>query len=162
MGRKSRFSEEEQAEIKRLAIEGVTSGMSLRKTCRENGWPESLEGTIRLWVTQDVEFATQYDRARMCRADARADRVDEIAALVETKDIDPQQARILFDIERWQAGRENSKKYSERTTLQGADDAPPIKLEGNMNPSEKRDLARWIAERLSTAASEAGEPTQDA
>lgn len=156
-GRPSPYTEEQKAEFKRLAIEGVTAGMSLRKVCRENGWPEGMEGTIRLWVAYDVDFATQYMHARQCRADARSDRIDDICELVASKELDPSAAQVIIGAERWQAGRENSKRYAERTTIQGADDAPPVKTQADLSVADKRDLARWIAQHLAAAGEQSGD-----
>ena len=33
--------------------------------------------------------------------------------------LDPQAARVIFDAERWQAGKENPKRYSEKLDLNG-------------------------------------------
>jgi hypothetical protein len=104
--------------------EDVAMRRPLAEVCAEPGMPS--ERTVYTWRRTHPEFAADYEEARKWRAEARADFIDGIAQRLETKEIDPQTARTLFDIERWQASKEAPGRYSEKTTteLTGKDGAP--------------------------------------
>jgi hypothetical protein len=58
-----------------------------------------------------------YARAREHRADARADRIDEICDELHRGKLDPNAARVLIDAEKWQAGKEMPKRYGDRVEV---------------------------------------------
>lgn len=70
--------------------------------------------TLRQWLCEDEQLSAQYARARQARADARADYIDHINSMLLAGQIDAQTARVMIDSEKWQAGKENSKRYGER------------------------------------------------
>lgn len=67
--------------------------------------------TVRKWLLEDKELAANYAHARELRADARADRIDEITGMVINGELDPQAARVVIDAEKWLAGIEKPKVY---------------------------------------------------
>lgn len=75
--------------------------------------------TIFEWLMDDVEFSDQYARARERRADARSERIDDISAKVEAGELGPNEARVIIDAEKWQAGKENAKRYGDKLILDG-------------------------------------------
>lgn len=75
--------------------------------------------TIFQWLMDDEEFSDQYARARERRADARAERIDELADEVKTGVLGHLEARVIIDAEKWQAGKENSKRYGDKLDLTG-------------------------------------------
>jgi hypothetical protein len=70
------------------------------------------------WIATSPIFAANYASARQDRADARADRIDEIAAKLERGEIDSNTARVLVDIEKWQAGKEKPKRYGDKLDVE--------------------------------------------
>lgn len=111
------YSKEEREEICRRVIEYVSRGDSLRKACKHPGMPS--EGIVRHWTVEDPEFFTQYARAREARAEARADKIDELTDEVRSGKLDANAARVIIDAEKWQAGKENPKRFGDKLTLDG-------------------------------------------
>lgn len=68
-------------------------------------------------------FHQEYERARTRRADARADRIDAIRDRVVAGSLDPNAARVAIDAEKWQAGKEQPKRYGDRLEIDGKVDA---------------------------------------
>jgi hypothetical protein len=75
--------------------------------------------TVFQWLMDDAEFSDQYARARERRADARAERIDDLCDDVKAGTLKPDAARVIIDAEKWQAGKENSKRYGDKLTLDG-------------------------------------------
>ncbi|MEG0182009.1 MAG: hypothetical protein RR704_00935 [Stenotrophomonas sp.] len=108
----------------------IAQGDSVAKAAEADGMPDAR--TIFRWLaTEDADgtlgfeaFRQQYVRAREIRADARFERLDEIMAMVEDKKLDPAAARVMMDAIKWQAGKENAKRYGEAVTLKGDKDNP--------------------------------------
>jgi DNA-binding NarL/FixJ family response regulator len=64
-----------------------------------------------------------YARARKCRADARAEQIDEIVRrTMLPKDaeeyLEPNAARVVIDAIKWQAGKENNARYGDRLAIE--------------------------------------------
>jgi hypothetical protein len=95
----------------------IASGKSLRKVCEMDGMPS--RAAFHLWMNQHSHVFDQYTRARELRADARADRIDDLTDKVESGQLDPNAARVIIDAEKWQAGKENSKRYGDRINVDG-------------------------------------------
>lgn len=70
--------------------------------------------TVRQWLLEDKELAANYARARECRADARADRIDQITTMIVNGELDPQAAKVIIDAEKWLAGKEKPKVYGDK------------------------------------------------
>lgn len=75
--------------------------------------------TIFEWLMDDETFSDQYARARERRADARVERIDDIAEEVKAGTLGANEARVIIDAEKWQAGKENSKRYGDKLDLTG-------------------------------------------
>lgn len=111
------YSADERKVIQERLVRGIAAGMSVSKCCKLDGMPN--KDTIFEWLMDDAEFSDQYARARERRADARAERIDDICAKVEDGKLGPNEARVIIDAEKWQAGKENSKRYGDKLTLDG-------------------------------------------
>ena len=74
----------------------MQDGKSLRRLCRENGWPHS---TVLAWL--NGEFSDQYTQAQERPADK-----EEVAA-----------AKLRIDTRKWIMGRMSPKKYSDRVNV---------------------------------------------
>lgn len=100
----------------------VASGDNPKKIAKDDGMPE--EQTIYKWLIRHGDFSEKYTLARERRADARSDRIDDYKEQVLQGKIPADVARIVIDTEKWQAGKENPKRYGERTILAGDKDNP--------------------------------------
>lgn len=90
----------------------VASGENLDKISGTNGLP--CKDTIYRWLREIPAFSDEYARARVARADARSDRIDDIVRDMIEKKIDSQSARVAIDAEKWQAAHEAPKRYGDR------------------------------------------------
>ena len=72
------------------------------------------ESAIYLWLQKYPAFMEKYTRAREIRAFRRAESADQVTEDMRAGLIDAAQARVEFDKIRWQAGRENSRVFSEK------------------------------------------------
>lgn len=144
MGRPSSFNPETAERICML----IAQGCSVAAACQEDGIPD--QKTVFRWLaTDDPEgklgfdaFRQQYMRARELRSDARFERLDEIMAEVHAGKLDPSSARVMMDAIKWQAGKENAKRYGESVTVKGDKD----------NPLEIRQVKQMTDEELLAVA----------
>lgn len=155
------YSPDQRKVIYEKICDGIAGGSSVGKICRSDDSLPSKE-TIFQWLAKDAEFSDQYARARSSRSDARADRIDDLLEEVKAGTLDPNAARVIIDAEKWQAGKENAKRYGERRVVQGDDEAPPVRVAGSIDEKDKRDLARWVALTLTQGvAAVDAEPAED-
>jgi hypothetical protein len=101
-----------RAEVMQTICDLVARKQTLNQITHLPGMP-SYE-TVRQWMLEDKELADNYARARALRADARADRIDEITTMIINGELDPQAARVIIDAEKWLAGKEQPKKYGDK------------------------------------------------
>lgn len=111
------YSQEEKTSIQAGFCRLIAAGQSIKKACATEGMP--AESTIFLWLYEDEDFSERYARARERRADARAERIDEICEDVKAGTLKPDAARVIIDAEKWQAGKENSSRYGDRIQVDG-------------------------------------------
>lgn len=111
------YSEEEKKKIQARVVRGIAAGLSVAKCCAPSDMPN--KNTIFEWLMDDPDFGDQYARARESRADARADRIDEIADEVKKGTLGANEARVIIDAEKWLAGKENSKRYGDKLDIGG-------------------------------------------
>lgn len=111
------FTPEQRADIYKRVCNGIANKLPLRKICEQEGMP--TKETIRVWLLEDEDFSAQYARAREARADERSEFIDEITEEVRSGKLDPNAARVIIDAEKWQAGKENSKRYGDKLNLDG-------------------------------------------
>lgn len=111
-----------------------------------DGTIEKIEGmpsaeTLRRWRLDNEEFCGKYARAREARADFRSERIDQYARELHDGELAPDAARVLIDTEKWQAGKEQPKRYGDR-----------IQVDGNMTVSmTDEQLESRIAQLLGKA-----------
>jgi hypothetical protein len=111
------YSPEERLIIQQRLCAEIAAGSSVSKACKLDGMP--AKKVIFEWLLKEPEFGDQYTRAREARADARADRIDEIVEKIESGTLGYNEARVIIDAEKWQAGKENSKRYGDKVSLDG-------------------------------------------
>jgi len=104
----------------------VADGKNLHVISKIDGLPG--RNTIYKWLRESAEFANNYARAREDRADWRASRIDEITQEVREGKLEPNAARVIIDAEKWQAGKENSKIYGDKQTIDVNDQSPLAKV----------------------------------
>lgn len=116
-GRKPTY---DRAATMQVICDLVARKHTLNQICQLPDMPS--HEAIRQWMIEDAELAANYTRARELRADARADRIDEITTMVINGELDPQAARVIIDAEKWLAGKEQPKKYGDRITQEHTGD----------------------------------------
>jgi len=104
-------------ELMQIICGFIASGENLRRICQREDMPNP--DTVYNWLRKYPEFADNYARAREARADARADRIDEISQKALSGEYKADAARVAIDAEKWQAGKENPKRYGDKLTLDG-------------------------------------------
>lgn len=107
-GRPSLYTPELGAEICEL----IACRVPLVKICAYDWMPSEM--TILRWRQSIPAFAANYEVARLHRAEARQDYIDDIMRRLEAGLIKPDAARVLIDGEKWQAGKEQPKRYGDR------------------------------------------------
>ncbi len=121
MGRPSDYSEELAAQI----CQRISLGEPLTKICAVDSMP--CEASVYLWLTKHPTFSEMYAKAREDQADTLADQMLDIADDVTG---DPNRDRLRVDTRKWVAMKLKPRKYGDKLGLGGADDLPPVKLEG--------------------------------
>lgn len=112
VGRPSEYTEE----IADRICSAIADGLNLNRIASQDGFPS--RECIYKWLRTHKSFSDNYARARESRADSRADRIDEITERVLSGDLDPHSARVAIDAIKWQAGKENPKRYGDRIEQQ--------------------------------------------
>lgn len=111
-GRPTEYSLERAAAI----CDRIALGSNLNQVCGEESFPE--RSTVYLWLQKHRDFSDMYARARETRADTRADKIDEICQQVQRGELEPQAARVIIDALKWQASKEQPRRYGERQQLE--------------------------------------------
>ena len=106
-GRPSTYTEE----MGNLICDKLTEGMSVRKMCQMDGFPNP--STIYVWIDRFPEFAERYARARET---ATEDMLEDILEIADDPTIDTQEKRVRIDTRKWAMGKLKPKKYGEKTT----------------------------------------------
>lgn len=137
MGRPSEYSQE----VADLICERIAQGESLRAILRDD---ETLpaSSTIFKWLSEKEAFSEQYARAREAQADVLFDEILSIAddgrndSYVDD-DGNPRtdhdviaRSKLRVDARKWMAGKLRPKKYGEKLAIGGADDLPPVQVDG--------------------------------
>ncbi len=106
-------------------FELIASGKSLRQSCNTLGFDPG--DTVRcIKRAADPAVQESYEIAREMAAEARFDRMAQIAEAVIAKKITPDVARVYAEIEKWQLSKMQPKKFGDKLTqeLTGADGGP--------------------------------------
>lgn len=103
--------------------ERIAHGENLSRINKDKSFPISSV-TILKWISENPIFESLYTKAREQRADARNERIDDYREAALSGKIPPEVARIAIDSEKWQASKENPRRYGDRTILAGDKDNP--------------------------------------
>lgn len=143
-GETSKYNQEMADKI----CECLADGMTLRETCRQEGFPP--ESTVRRWVLDNREgFAAQYTRAREIGYHSMADELLEVADngsndwMLRLSDDDygkelyvlngehVQRSRLRLDTRKWLLSKALPKVYGEKLALSG-DEENPVKVDATL------------------------------
>lgn len=120
----------------------VAEGLGIERVGKLDGFPAA--GTIYRWLAKEGEqfdvFRENYARATEIRADARFEKLREIAEQTAEGSLDPQAARAAADIEKWCLAREKPRKYGDAMTVRGDKDNP-LQVRQSLDLSETELLA---------------------
>ena len=118
-GRPTGFTPELAKEI----CERVALGETLTAICQDEAMPGVR--TAYQWLDAQPIFAKSYALARMTRAESRAHRIDDYVRQAIEGKMHPNVARVAIDAEKWQAARENPKRYGDKVVQEiGFSDEP--------------------------------------
>lgn len=111
----------------------MTGGMSLRKICMQDDFPDAA--TVYRWLDKYEQFRDKYARAREA---ATEDMLEEILEIADSTEIDPNDKRVRIDTRKWAMGKLKPKKYGERQIVDvGNKEGETLKVES------KEDLAAF-------------------
>lgn len=104
----------------------IATGSSLRKICKQEGMP--CMATVFNWLADEnnKSFLEQYTRAREAQADCYADQMFDIATECEADPAKINKARLEIDTIKWVASKLKPKKYGDKITHSGDEDAPMV------------------------------------
>lgn len=104
--------------------ERLMEGESLRSVCADKAMPS--RATVLRWMGSDPAFEAKCAHARILQADAIFDEMQSIAD--DGNPTDVQRAKLRISTMQWRASKLAPKKYGERITHQGDNDADPVSL----------------------------------
>jgi hypothetical protein len=82
--------------------------------------------TFFRWLLENNDLRQKYMRARDNRADAHFEGSKELMDDLRTGRITSDQARIMLDEIKWKCAKQAPKKYSDKYTVVGDPDSPPV------------------------------------
>lgn len=135
-GRPSTYTEE----MGNLICDKLTEGVSLRKLCMSEEFPNA--STVYVWLDRFPSFAEKYARAREA---ATEDMLEAILEIADDPKIDTQDKRVRIDTRKWAMSKLNMKKYGEKKTteLTGANGGA-VQIEGGLTPEQLASLSDAI------------------
>lgn len=126
-------------ELAERICDAIADRGRLSKICAAPDMPN--ERTIYRWLEKYPEFCQQFTRARLYRAEARFDDLEELHEQILSGDLDANAGRVLIDLLKWQMGKENPKVYGDKTVIAGDADAP-LAIQSLPSPD---DIAKRVA-----------------
>lgn len=113
MGRPSLYSEQMADEICERCLT-----RPIHQVAADTDMPS--ESAIYVWFKQYPAFLEKYTRACEIRAYRRSDEIDRITQDVRDGRLEPDQARVMIDAHKWQAGKENRKAFGDKVDVNAA------------------------------------------
>jgi hypothetical protein len=132
-GRPSTYTEE----MGNLICDKLTEGISLRKLCKSDKFPNA--STVYVWLDRFPSFAEQYTRAREA---ATEDMLEDILEIADDPKVEVQDKRVRIDTRKWIMGKLKPKKYG---------DAPQKDKDDVIDAPEADALAAFFTETLLAA-----------
>jgi hypothetical protein len=103
-GRPSTYTEE----MGNLICDKLTEGVSLRKLCESDKFPNA--STVYVWLDRFPSFADKYTRAREA---ATEDMLEDILEIADDPQVEVQDKRVRIDTRKWIMGKLKPKKYGD-------------------------------------------------
>jgi len=103
-GRPSTYTEE----MGNLICDKLTEGISLRKLCKSDKFPNA--STVYVWLDRFPSFADKYTRAREA---ATEDMLEEIFEIADNPEIEVQDKRVRIDTRKWAMGKLKPSRYGD-------------------------------------------------
>jgi len=119
-------------------LDRIANGSNIHKITQLEDYPNRT--TIYDWLDKKPDFANNYARALEDRAHWRSDRLDQICDDLISGVIDDRQARVLIDVQKWQAGKENPQRYGDKIekTIKGDKESPVTVL--SLTPEQMQQM----------------------
>lgn len=102
-------------------LAGMGDGKALKTICEADGMPDRVN--VWRWMRENEEFSERYQIAQRERAQAL---VDDMSAISDRTDLDPNDKRIRVDTRKWLASKILPKLYGDKVQLSGDEDGAPI------------------------------------
>lgn len=115
VGRPTKYSTRLAAKI----CQQLAEGKSLRTVCKSDKMPSA--STVFLWLSIHSEFSEQYEKAKQESADAL---VEDMLDIADDPKLNPNDKRVRIDTRKWISSKLKPKKYGDRVTHVGDEDAP--------------------------------------
>lgn len=141
-GRPSKYSDEMAEKICEL----ISSGMSLRTVCSQDGMPSAV--TVCKWLSENDEFSKQYARAREEQAVSFADEIIQIADSVEPDSAAVAKAKLQIDSRKWLAARMAPKKYGDKQEIDVKSSDGSMRPSVRLNAEEFRKIAEDVLNKV--------------
>jgi alkylated DNA nucleotide flippase Atl1 len=129
----------------------VSMGSTITEIAAMAGMPTARQ--IVAWRRRHEEFRDAYEQARVARADARSDRVDEALRDLRNGKISAADCRAIVETELKLAALENPGRYNPATKVQQEVSGPggaPLAVQV-VDDASLIKAARWVADLLSKA-----------
>ena len=124
-GRPSTYTEE----MGNLICDKLTEGVSLRKLCMSDEFPNA--STVYVWLDRFPEFAEKYARAREA---ATEDMLEDLLEIADDPKMDAQEKRVRIDTRKWVMGRLKPKKYGDKSTVDvGNKEGETLKVDNSID-----------------------------
>lgn len=93
----------------------IMEGGNLTRLCAPDN-PDKFPSkpTVYFWLSSNEQFANDYARALLFRADSRVDKIEQNHDDMVKGKIDASECRVMNDDIKWLSGREHPKKYGDR------------------------------------------------
>lgn len=119
------YKPEDLALLKNQILDRLWLGYSLIKTLKEinEGEITVSRQTVYEWLNPkseyyDKAFSDDYVRTREIQGDYNAEKVEDLAAAVEAKELPPDIGRVAMDGQKWAAGVKQPKKYGNKSFVE--------------------------------------------
>jgi hypothetical protein len=110
-------------------------------------------------VAENPEFAKEYDRCLVMRAQARIAKIEDVIDQVLTGHAEPAAAKVALDALRFLASKEDSRRYGDvsRQEISGRDGTPLIPESPKISDFELARKIAWILGKAERAAEDRGD-----
>ena len=101
--------------IMETICELIAQKQTLTMICQLPGMPAYQN--VYQWMHEDADLHEMYARARVRRASARGDKIDDYCRMVVNGKLDSQAAKVCIDAEKWQMAKESPREFGEKLDI---------------------------------------------